>query len=97
MTTDVRDILEAARALPIDEQIELLQGLAQSLAQAFSPLAHATAEFWSHRSIEDIAREQHTPTVTDLRALAMPDWPPEEAADDLISYVRDQRCADRGL
>lgn len=95
MTMDVKDLLKAARALPPDEQLELLQGLAQSLAQAFSPLAQSTAEFWMHRSIEDIARERQIPVVTDLHALAMQGWPSDEAADDLISYVQNQRRADR--
>jgi hypothetical protein len=32
---------------------------------------------------------------TDLRTLAMPDWPAEETADDIIEFVREQRRADR--
>ncbi|MGH2515093.1 MAG: hypothetical protein ACRDHP_05500 [Ktedonobacterales bacterium] len=94
MTTNAQDILKAARALPPHEQIEVLQGLARSLAQTLSPLAQGTTEFWTHRSIEDLAREQHTPVITDLHDLVMADWPNNESVDDLIGYIRDQRHAD---
>ncbi len=95
MTTRARDILDAARALPPHEQLEVLEGLAQSLASAFSPLATSAAAFWTPRSIEDLAREQQAPVVGDIHMLALPDWPSDESADDLIHYVQDQRSADR--
>jgi hypothetical protein len=43
MTTDTRDaqdILAAALALSPQEQLEVLQGLVESLAQTFSPMDH---------------------------------------------------------
>lgn len=95
MTTDAQDVLKAARTLPPHEQFEVLQGLVQSLAQTLSPLAQASNEFWTHKSIDDLAREQHTPNVTDLHNLVMADWPDAESADDLIGYVREQRHADQ--
>lgn len=91
MTTRVEDILEAARSLPPQEQLEVLKGLTQSLADAFSPLATASAQFWSRRSIDDLAREQHVPVVNDVAVLAMPDWPEDESVDELIEYVARQR------
>lgn len=96
MTTSVDDILEAARALPPHEQLEVLKGLAQSLADAFSPLAASSARFWSRRSIDDLAREQQVPVVDDISVLAMPDWPSGEPIDELIDYLARQREADRG-
>lgn len=96
MTTSADDILAAARSLPPHEQLEVLKGLAQSLADAFSPLATASAQFWSRRSIDELAREQHVPIVNDVSMLAMPDWPDGEAVDDLVDYVARQREADRG-
>ncbi len=95
MTTDVQDILKAARALPAQGQLELLQGLVQSLAQSLSPLANTSGAFWRAPSIEELASERHVGPVTDVRTLAMPDWPADEAADDLIGFVREQRRADR--
>lgn len=95
MSVDVQSLLEAARSLPPEKQAELLQGIAQSLAQAVSPLAPASAEFWAHQSIEEIARQQGTHPFIDLESLAMPDWPPDEGADDVIAFVRAQRRMDR--
>jgi hypothetical protein len=95
MTTDVQEILSAARSLPPQEQLELLQGLAQLLAQVLSPLAAGSAAFWQRASIDEFTRERHAALVTDLRALAMPDWPADETADDIIEFVREQRRVDR--
>jgi hypothetical protein len=95
MGTNVHDVLEAARSLPAHEQLEILQGLAQSLAQAFSPLDSASAAFWQQRSLDTIATEHAIPVITDIRDLAIADWPDDEAPDDLIAYLRTSRGADR--
>lgn len=95
MTTNVRDILEAARTLPPREQLELLQGIAQSLAETLeNPLNTASTEFRSQRSIEELAQARDVPVVTDVHTLAMPEWPDDETVDDLISFVQEQRAAD---
>jgi hypothetical protein len=98
MATHAQDVLRSARSLPLREQLEVLQGLAQSLAQAFGPLADASAAFWSQRSINDLLTDRQPPVITDMRSLAMPVEPseaPDETADDLIAYLRAQRQADR--
>jgi hypothetical protein len=95
MTTEVRDLLAAARALSPQEQVELLLGLAQSLAQSLSPLTHANANFWSHRSVEDLLHEHPVPVVADIKQLAMPEWPADESLDDFLAFVKQQRVADR--
>jgi hypothetical protein len=97
MSTDAQDILRTARSLPLHEQLEVLQGLAQSLAQAFAPLADASAAFWSQRTIEDLLSERRTPVISDVQSLVMPvksSEPPDETADDLIAYIHAQRQAD---
>ena len=96
MTSDVEDILSAGRSLPPREQLEVLRGLAESLAGAFSPLEAATNAFWAPRTLEELAAERRVPVVIDIRALALPDWPDDETADDVITYMREQRHADRG-
>jgi hypothetical protein len=96
MSTDAQDILRTARSLPLHEQLEVLQGLAQSLAQAFAPLADASAAFWSQRTIEDLLSERRTPVISDVQSLVMPvesSEPPDETADDLIAYIHAQRQA----
>ena len=95
MTIDVEEILEAVRSLPPTKQLEVLQSLARSLGESLSPLAEASADFWAGRSIEELAAEQGVRVARDLGELAMPDWPADETADDLIAYIRSQREADR--
>ncbi len=95
MTTDVEEILEAVRSLPPAKQLEVLQSLARSLGESWSPLAQASADFWSGRSVEELAAEQGIPVASSLDKLTMPDWPADETADDLIAYIRSQREADR--
>jgi hypothetical protein len=95
MTSDVEDILAAARSLPPQEQLEVLCGLAESLAGASSALEAAAAGFWVPRSLDELAAERHIPIIVDIGALALPDWPDDESVDDLLAYVREQRRADR--
>lgn len=97
MSTQVDDIVRAARSLPLHEQLEVVRVLAQSLAEALSPLASGSATFWTSRSLDELARDQQTPVVSDVESLKMADWPLDEAADDLADYVRHQRDADRGV
>lgn len=94
MTAHAQEILRAARALPPHEQLSVLEGLAQSLAQAFSPLGQATAEFWQWRSLQEVASARRIPVIADIAALVMPDWPREESVDDLLRYIQDQRRQD---
>lgn len=96
MSANVEDVLDAVRSLPPDEQLRVLQNLARSLNRSWSPLVEPSANFWSTRSIEELAAEQSVPTVSSLDRLAMPDWPADESADELIAYIRLQREADRG-
>ncbi|HKV85083.1 MAG TPA: hypothetical protein VJN88_11035 [Ktedonobacterales bacterium] len=95
MAANVQELLEAARSLPPDKQIELLHGLAQSLAQVSSPLASASSEFWSRRSLDELAQRQRVTALHDAGSLVMLDWPTDESADDLIAFVRNQRDSDR--
>ena len=97
MTSDVEDILAAARSLPPREQLEVLRGLAQSLAGVYVPLEDAAATFWSSRPLDELAAERHIPIITDIHTLALPDWPKDESADDLIAFVHEQRDADLGV
>ncbi len=96
MTSEVEDILAAARSLPTREQLEVLRGLAESLAGSYSSLEAAAAEFWTPRPLDELAVERHIPVVRDIHALALPDWPEDEGVDEVITYLREQRHADRG-
>ena len=95
MGTDVQELLEAVRSLPPDKQLELLQGLAQSVSLRSSPLVSASVEFRARRTLDELAQQQGVTAVYDTGALAMPDWPEDESADDLVAFVRNQRDTDR--
>lgn len=94
MSANVQNLLDAARSLSSEVQLELLRGLAQSLAQASSPLASASREFWPGRSLDELAQQQGVAPLHDIGALAMPDWPADEPVDDLVAFVRSQRNRD---
>lgn len=97
MSTDAKEILKSARSLPLHEQLEVLQGLAQSLAQALTPLADLSATFWSNHTLDELASERQTPIVNDLAALAMPAEAGDESADEMIAYLYHQRQLDSVL
>lgn len=97
MTTEVRDILNAARALPPQEQLELLEGLVHSLTQRLSPLGSASAAFWQNTSLDQLLSERKADVVSDPQTLRMKDWPSDEELDDLIAFVHDQRLADHAV
>lgn len=97
MTTAIDDIVAAARSLPRAEQLEVLRRLAESLGGTDPTLESLAAGFWTSRSLDELAAEQQVAAVTDVQTLAMPDWPEEERADEVIAFVREQRQADRGV
>ena len=90
MMIHLQEVIDAARALSPPEQLEVVQAISESLAHGY-PHALRSAAFWESRSIEDIAGEQRTPTVTNVGALAADFWPQEESADDLLDFIAAQR------
>lgn len=95
VVANVQELLEAARSLPPDKQLELLQGLAQSLSLTSSPLASASVEFGARRTLDELAQQQGVTAAYDTDALAMPDWSEDESAADLITFLREQRHTGR--
>jgi hypothetical protein len=95
MTTDVEEILEAVRILPLPKQLEVLQSLVHSLSGVWPQFLENSVDFWSRRSADDLAAEQRAPVVADLAEFTMPDWPTDESAEDLNAHIRAQRDADR--
>jgi hypothetical protein len=93
MTHQLQTVLEAARALPPLEQLELIQELTQFLQENY-PFALNAVTFWSPRSLEELAQDQATPVVSDVRTLAVDFWPADESADDIIDFVAARRRAD---
>ena len=95
MTDHAREALEAARALAPEDQLEVIQGLAHSLARTLSPLAASTASFWHGPSLDEIIEAQGVKPVTNLESLKSGAWPEDESVDDFLDYIYGQRRADR--
>ena len=104
---DMQDFLEKTLTLPTAQQFKILQGLVESLAHRFSQSDFRTGQrdgvrveglegnFWTPRSLDELACARYIPVVDDIQTLADADWPEDETADDLIAFVRSQRAADR--
>ncbi len=50
----------------------------------------AGSEFWTAKTVEELAREQGTPLVSNLATLAI-DWPDDESVDEFLALVREVR------
>jgi hypothetical protein len=50
----------------------------------------AEAQFWSGKTIEELAHEQGLPPAANLADLAM-DWPPEDSVDEFLALLREVR------
>jgi len=79
MNTAVKTVLLAARQLSPAEQQELIGELSESLEHHVSGKAS-----WFGQ----------TPPVTDLTKLKADFWPADETADDINSFVAQQRAED---
>lgn len=55
----------------------------------------STEDFWSCRSLKELARSQGVRPVDDLTELAANFWPDDESVDDLIEFVSRERRRDR--
>jgi len=93
MTSQLQQVIAAARALPPRDKLELLGVISRDLQRVYG-LAEESAAFWSPRTIDEIAQSQAAPVISDVRALAVDFWPEDESADDLSQFVARQRRAD---
>ena len=94
MALDLQTVLDAVRALPLSEKLEVLQALSDDLSQIYS-LETGSAAFWSPKTLEELIVSQSAPVVADVRTLATGFWPEEETAEDLNRFIAEQRHRDR--
>lgn len=86
MMTTGESVLDAAQTLSPVEQLQLIQALSQTLQQKYQPLTPTDAIPPSVKRMQPI---------TDLSARAADFWPEDESADDINSFIAQQRAADR--
>ncbi len=53
-----------------------------------------TIDFWQLHTIEEIVQAQQTQSVQDISTLQVDFWPEQEAVDDFIEYIYQQRKED---
>lgn len=94
MTPQLQQVITAARALSPRDKLELLEVISRDLQQTHT-FVEESAAFWSPRSIDEIAKTQTAPIITDIRTLAVDFWPEDESADDINAFIAAQRQADR--
>jgi hypothetical protein len=94
MSSELQQVIDAARALSLRDKLELLQIIARDLQEA-EAFTEASPAFWSSRSLDAIAQSQSAPVITDVHALAVDFWPEDESADDFNQFIAVRRHADR--
>lgn len=93
-TTTVQTVVAAAQQLSPTEQLEIIQALTHILQQRYltnmtrPPLATDTSPILA-------ATIRRTSPVTSLHDFAADFWPADETADDINTYLAQQRQADR--
>ena len=93
-TTTVQAVVAAAQQLSPTEQLEVIQALTRVLQQRY-PDAPARPVVSDEAMIVLPETVRRTPLVTDLRSFAADFWPEDETADDINTYLAQQRAADR--
>ncbi|MFP4439766.1 MAG: hypothetical protein ACLFVO_21185 [Chloroflexaceae bacterium] len=94
MSTQLHEVITAARELSPRDKLALREILARDLQQTYA-FTGEQAAFWSSRSLDAIAEAQAAPVITDIRTLGVDFWPEDASADDVNQFVAAQRHADR--
>jgi hypothetical protein len=94
MSSELQQVIKAARALSSRDKLKLLQIIAHDLQQA-EAFTEASMAFWSPRSLDAIAQTQSASMITDIHTLVVDFWPEEESADDFNQFIAVRRQADR--
>jgi hypothetical protein len=94
MSSELQQVIKAARALSSRDKLKLLQIIAHDLQQA-EAFTEASMAFWSPRSLDAIAQAQSASMITDIHTLVVDFWPEEESADDFNQFIAVRRQADR--
>jgi len=81
----MQEVLNEAHQLSPVEQLQLIQALSQVLQQRYEQTSADTIP----------ASVKRTAPVTNLDQLGADFWPDDESADDINTFVAQQRAADR--
>jgi hypothetical protein len=94
MTPRLRSIIDAIQELSPLEQLQLIEAVSEFLQRKYQQTL-PSVDFWKPQPIEELARAQNKPPVTDISELVVDFWPEQETADQVIDYIYQQRQEDR--
>jgi hypothetical protein len=94
MTDNLQTVIEAAEQLSPNEQIELIEAVSRSLQNKYLPqrVLETVQELFPAKTIP--AEIKRTMPVQDLSQLKANFWPEDETADDINTFIEQQRRAD---
>lgn len=92
-TTTIQAVVAAAQQLSPTEQFEVIQVLTRVLQHRY--VTSDTAPVATSPAISLPPSVRRTPTITSLADFAADFWPDDETADDINTYIAQQRAADR--
>jgi cell fate (sporulation/competence/biofilm development) regulator YmcA (YheA/YmcA/DUF963 family) len=92
----LQKVIDAARSLPINDKLQLLQVMALDLQQSDN-LEALQASFWENQSIDKLLQQQSTPIITDIQSLTVDSWKEDESTDQFEQFIADSRRTDRTI
>ncbi|MEY3222103.1 MAG: hypothetical protein RLZZ203_959 [Cyanobacteriota bacterium] len=90
----LQKVIDAARSLPINDKLQLLQSIVLDLQQ-MDQLEVLQDSFWEKQSIDKLLQEQSIPIITNVQSLTVDFWEEDESTDEFEQFVVDSRQTDR--
>ncbi|PPJ62559.1 hypothetical protein [Cuspidothrix issatschenkoi] len=90
----LQKVIDAARSLPINDKLQLLQSIVLDLQQ-MDQLEVLQDSFWEKQSIDKLLQEQSIPIITNVQSLTVDFWEEDESIDEFEQFVVDSRQTDR--
>jgi hypothetical protein len=92
----LQKVIDAARSLPINDKLQLLQVIVLDL-QNSDALEASQAAFWENKSIDKLLQQQSIPMITDIKSLAVDFWQEDETNDEFEEFIKDSRRMDSSI
>ncbi|NKQ34662.1 MAG: hypothetical protein HF973_03505 [Chloroflexi bacterium] len=94
MAVKLKTVINDARTLSPQEQLQLISALTQSLQLAYLEYATKTG-FWQPEPIDQLVEKQQPVTINDLNDLAGNVWPEGDSIDDFLAFLEQERKEDK--
>src|SRR5512139_1112323 len=88
-TASPETVLRLLRQLPPRERLHVVNQILPELERDL-PALHSPHDFWRSADLATLAEEQGVYAVDDFQSI-LGGWPPEEAIDDFVAAIREER------